>query len=151
MNTNTNIKRYIVQCDPGFVGYTDTGDYRLLREDDNGNEREVVMAPAEYDEEHPASTDEEFFALLHITMDNISGTQITPTGDMIDVLLDLRSLFVDYKEQHKNVVKSMMEMLQYQRRTVDFYTEQYGEVEIPEEWQPQWILEMDARLEAEGV
>lgn len=151
MNNNTNIQRYIVQCDPGFVGYTDTGDYRLLREDDDGKEREVVMTPAEYDEEHPTSTDEEFFALVHITMDNISGTQITPTGDMIDVLLDLRSLMIDYKGHHKQITKSLLEMLRDQKHFLDFYREKFGDVEIPEDWQPQWVLDMDAELEAEGV
>lgn len=151
MNNNTNIQKYIVQCDPGFVGYTDTGDYRLLREDDDGKEREVVMTPAQYNEEHPASVDEKFFALVHITMNSISGTQITPTSEMVDVLLDLRSLMVAYKEQQKKVTKTMLEMLQYQRRTIDFYTEQYGEVEIPAEWEPEWVLKMDADLEAEGV
>lgn len=143
MSNNTNIQKYIVQCDPGFIGYTDTGDYRLNREDDDGQEREIVMTPAEYAEEHPASSEEEFFALLHITIDNISGTQITTSSEMVDVLLDLRSLFAETKEKNRQTSKQFLAMLSQQRRVIDFYEESFGEVTIPEEWEPQWVLDME--------
>jgi hypothetical protein len=137
MNNNTlTIQKYIVKCDPGFIGYTPEGHYRLNRHDDEGTEHEVVMAPADYHEEHPTSTDEELFAVIHIMLDNIAKTSITPTGDVVDTLLDIKSLFIKYKDEHKNVTGQLLEMFRYNHTKARFYEEKFGEVDIPEDWEP---------------
>lgn len=112
MSNNTDIQKYIVQCDPGFVGYTEDGHYRLNRlDDDTEQEHEIVMTPAEYVEEHPITVEEEMFAVIHIMLDRIAHTTITPSSMVIDTLLDIKSLFVQYRDQTKSLTSQLMKML----------------------------------------
>jgi hypothetical protein len=141
MNKQQEIQKYIVQSDPGFIGYATNGDYRLNREDDDGTQREIVMTPAEYAEEHPTTLDEEFYAILHITLSNISSTQITPSSEMVDALLDLRELHIKAAEQQKEFTIALLDTITQARNVLDYYEERFGEVDIPEDWQPEWMRE----------
>lgn len=140
---NITTQRYIVQYDPGYIRTTTDGHYVLQREDDDGVVREVTMTPEQYDEHHRLSVEEEFFALTAIAMNEISGTQITPTSVMVDVLLDARALFTQAMEQNRKMVRLWYSQAVKSGRVADFYYEKFGEVDIPEDWEPAWLTESD--------
>ena len=99
------VQEILIQCVPRFTGLAENGDYILS--DENG---EVVITPADYWEQHPAGNDEEFFALVHTSIDDIKGMSITASTKMVDVLLDLRSSFIRYKEQQTVLTKVLMDI-----------------------------------------
>lgn len=103
---SNRIQQYIVQCDPGFVRM-DGENYILQREDDAGKEALVSMTPDEYAEVHPATTAEEFFAVLHIAVSAMSGKPFVPTTEAVDTLLDLRSLFIQTQEESKESTRRL--------------------------------------------
>jgi hypothetical protein len=106
MSMSNRIQQYIVQCDPGFVRM-DGENYVLNREDDEGNETVVTMTPDEYSETHPATTAEEFFAVLHLAVSDMSGKHFVTTTETVDTLLDLRTLFVQVQEESKQSIRRL--------------------------------------------
>jgi hypothetical protein len=99
------VQEILIQCDPQFQGFAKNGDYILS--DENGK---VTITPADYWKQHPLEHGEEFFALVHAAINDIKGTSITPTTKAVDVLLDLRSAFVRYKEKQSVLTKVLMDI-----------------------------------------
>lgn len=99
---NIKSQQYIVQFDPGYVRTTDEGNYVLIREGE-----EITMTPDQYDEVHPLSTTDEFFALIDMALIRIDREEM-PMAQVVDVLLDARTLFVQTLEIHKEMARIFM-------------------------------------------
>jgi hypothetical protein len=97
---SNRIQQHIAQCDPGFVRM-DGENYVLQRGDDAGGETLVSMTPDEYAEVHPITTAEAFFAVLHMAAAEMHGKQFVSTAEVVDTLLDLRSLFIQTQEESR--------------------------------------------------
>jgi len=100
---NHEIIANIAACDPRYQGHTPDGKIVLLEDDERH-----VLTPHEFMELADPSTDEIFFATITAFLADISATSITSTSSVVDVLLDLRGLFIKREEQHKSLIKFLM-------------------------------------------
>lgn len=103
----------------------------VMSEVERGAYNELVIGPFAYGKA---------LSLIQTTITNISGTNITTSSDMVDVLLDLRKYLNLIHEGAKNAIalwSTGLEML-------DFYKEKFGPVEIPEGWEPSWARGEDS-------
>lgn len=125
---NIKAQRHIVRADPGYVRTLDDGSYVLRRD-----EGEITMTPEEYEAEHPLTPQEEFYWLVDTTMSAISGTQITASAEMIDVLLDARTLLDAEVARRQEAWRMFMDLHRRDSETIARYRERFGEIEIGEE------------------
>lgn len=93
----------IASCDPRYHGHTPDGNIVLIE----GDEKQI-MTPEEFMAEAEPGTDEIFFATINTFISQISSTSITSTSSVVDVLLDLRNLFVKHAEASKSVIKLLL-------------------------------------------
>lgn len=97
----------IIACDPRYVGHCADGTIAL---DDEALGRIKVTAD-EYADEHDIGTDETFYATLDLFLDDVRKTNITPTGDVVDALLDLRRLFQTYRTEQHNINRRLLDII----------------------------------------
>lgn len=142
MTTDTQIITSIVRCDPRFVSVTREGSY-VLKDDDNPGHT-VTLTPTEYAVKHPWDAEVEFYATLDVAIRNASGTNITSSGEIVDTLLDLRTLFTQAKADFKSTGTMWYQMWNAAHRRAAFYEQQYGEVDIPDEWEPDYAAKYAA-------
>jgi hypothetical protein len=126
--TDKQILDTIVVCDSRFVRFTEKG-YVLLMETIDGNSSEVEMTPNQFADECNVTVSERFFALTDMTMSDISGTNITPSSTMVDVLLDLRSMFEAERHAHQNTARLWVDAF----RLNAAYRLQYGDIDFGDE------------------
>lgn len=96
----------IISCDTRYVGHK-ADEVVVLRDEDG----EVEMTHEEYVELHDIAPQEVLFATMDQFMADIKGTNIVPTGDVIDVMLDLRAVLGTLVDEMNKVQKIMLEML----------------------------------------
>jgi hypothetical protein len=120
--TNKHIMDHIVQNDPRFAGFTDNGGYVLRMENADEIVTEVEMTPEEFADTCFVRVEERFFAVSDMTMAAISGTNTTLSSAMIDVLLDLRALFIEEREEHRATQRRWYDAF----KQVAAYNRRYG-------------------------
>lgn len=99
---------HIIANDPRYAGHKDD-DTVVLRDPDDGTEDIVTVD--DYLADHEITLDEVFYATLDLFLSDVKGTTITPTGDVVNVLLDLRRVFQRNRENHKASVRRLMEVI----------------------------------------
>lgn len=71
-------------------------------------------------------------ALIDQTLADISGTSITQSSSMVDVLLDLRGCL----QKTDEAVRLAVKIWATAARSLHFYKETFGDLEVPEDWMP---------------
>lgn len=99
---------HIISNDPRYVHHKGDGIFVLRDPDDN---TEVVFTTDEYLAEHEIGLDEVFYSTLDVFISDVKGTSITPTGDVVDLLLDLRRVYQRNRENNKASVRRLMEII----------------------------------------
>ena len=99
---NDAIARHIAECDPRYVGTTPDG--MIVLEEDGG--RRHLTATAYVAEAEPGD-DEVFYATVDVFLTHVRHTGTTPTGEVVDVLLDLRQLFTAREHAHREFGRLM--------------------------------------------
>lgn len=98
----TSVNRRVIDriaCfDSRYRGHT--ADGLIVLEDEAGGR--TFLTGDQYQEQHPVQTCEEFFCTVDIAIDDIGNTTVTPTQQVVDLLLDLRVLFARYKAEEKD-------------------------------------------------
>jgi hypothetical protein len=95
----------IASHDPRYVGHTPDG--MIVLEEDGGRRR---LTPAVYLDEAEPGSDEVFYATVDEFIDSVRHTNTTPTGAVVDVLLDLRHLFAERERAHRELGRLMQRL-----------------------------------------
>ena len=64
-------------------------------------------------------------------------TKPVSKGSMKSVLLVISQMLDDIADEHNKAIKGFYHLWSRARRTIDYYAEMYGTVEIPDDWEPQ--------------
>lgn len=86
--------------DPRYAGHTADGS--IVLEDGEGRR---TLTPAEYLAEAEPGSDEVFYATVDCFIDDVSRTNTTPSGAVVDVLLDLRQIFAGRERAHRAMAR----------------------------------------------
>lgn len=76
------------------------------------------------------SPEGQLFDLISATIKNISGTNITSSSEMVDVLLDIANLATKIEETANNLTAQYLRSL----LCLSFYEEKYGVERPPKGW-----------------
>lgn len=93
----------IASHDPRYVGHTPDGS--IVLEDGEGRR---TLTPTEFLDEAEPGSDEVFYATVDCFIDDVSRTGTTPTGAVVDVLLDLRQMFTERERAHRAMARLFM-------------------------------------------
>lgn len=80
------------------------------------------------------------------TIKDVSGTSITSSNAIVDVLLDIMN-----DVQHmQSFTSTIARIMQNNRRRLDYYEDTFGKVDdVPDGWMPSWAYDFDGLDEEE--
>ena len=88
--------------------------------------------------EEVISPEEELFSLIAKTINGISGTNITPSSEMVDVLLDISNLVTKIEEGANAVTAQYLRTL----FLLAYYEEKYGVERPDKDWKPSTLAHL---------
>ncbi len=123
---DTKIITHIIKCDPRYQTTTKDGLHVLIDETEDGRREERKVTTEEYALTNEISDTEVFFATIDTTIADIAKTNITPTAEMVDTLLDLRSLFARISDDAQKGTTAFFQMWRSAMERVTAYEDCYG-------------------------